>query len=93
MANGVHAAYEKFHTSYLIFSTLSDTTLRSAAEVRAAAARSYGQGNIGLVDFLETERIYNDAVNSYLNALSKFAVNQVELERAVGTPLFEGERQ
>ena len=93
VANGVHAAYEKFHTSYMIFSTLSDTTLRSAAEVRAAAARSYGQGNIGLVDFLETERIYNDAVNSYLNALSKFAVNQVELERAVGTPLFEGERQ
>ncbi|HEX9005733.1 MAG TPA: TolC family protein [Bacteroidota bacterium] len=91
--NGVHAAYDKFHTSYEIFRSLSDSTLLQAADIRAAAAKSYALGNISLVDFLETERIYNDAVTSYLNALNRYAVNQVELERAVGASLFEEDNQ
>lgn len=84
VANDVSAAYDKYDNARKVMETISPTALKNADEVRAMAAKNYNSGNIGLIDFLETERIYNDAVQSYYNALKRFAINTVELERALG---------
>ncbi len=86
--NDVAAAYGNYLNSWNIVRGFSSTTLGHAEEVRAMAVKSYTSGNIGLVDFLETERIYYDALQSYTKALSRLAVNGVELERATGSELF-----
>lgn len=87
--NEVSAAFDKYKASWDVMQTLSSAAMVNAEEVRSMAVQNYNSGNIGLIDFLETERIYNDAVQSYYNALKKFAINQVELERATGMELFE----
>ncbi len=91
--NEVSAAFDKYKASWDVMQTLSSAAMRNAEEVRSMAVQNYNSGNIGLIDFLETERIYNDAVQSYYNALKKFAINQVELERATGMELFEENKQ
>ncbi len=93
VATSVRAAYEKYRKSLEIIRSLSGETLRNANEIRQLSARSFLRGTISLVEYLETERIVNDAITSYNTALSKFAVNQIELERAVGTDLFEENHQ
>jgi cobalt-zinc-cadmium efflux system outer membrane protein len=88
IVNSVAAAYTKYQNSWNVVHTLSESTLKNADDVRAMAVKSYNTGNTGLVDFLEAERIYNDAVQGYYNALKKLATNQVELERVIGKEIF-----
>lgn len=88
IANDVNAAYEKYRDSWSIVQSFSSSTLDYAEEVRAMEVKSYNAGNISLIDFLETERIYNDAAHSYYDAIQKFLDNQIELERIVGEEIF-----
>jgi cobalt-zinc-cadmium efflux system outer membrane protein len=91
--NDVLSAFEKYKDSWEIVQSFSLSTLENASQVRMMAVKNYNTGNIGLIDFLETQRIYNDAVQSYYNALKKLSDNQVELERALGKEIFEESQQ
>ncbi|MGA2624049.1 MAG: TolC family protein [Bacteroidota bacterium] len=93
IVNDVDAAFEKYKESWNILEAISTSTLDNANGVRAMAVRSYNTGNIGLIDFLETQRICNDAVQSYYNALKRLLSNQTELERAVGKEIFKEQQQ
>ncbi len=93
IANDVDAAFEKYNDSWNIMESFSASTLDNANGVRAMAVRSYNSGNIGLIDFLETQRICNDAVQSYYNALKRLLSNQIELERSVGKEIFKEQQQ
>ncbi len=89
--NEVHSAYLNYVNSLHVLKALSSSALDDARRVREMAVESYSTGNIGLVELLETEKVYTDAVEGYYNALYRFSVNRVELERAVGKDFFSVE--
>ena len=89
VVNEVKTAYAKYRNSVDVLRNLSSSAPSDARKVREVAVKSYTAGNIGLVELLQTEQIYTDAVQSYYNALQELFVNRIELERAVGEDSFE----
>ncbi len=87
--NEVKTTYAKYENSVEVLHKLSPSTMSDAREVREMAVKSYTSGNIGLVELLQAEQVYTDAVQSYYNALQEFFINRIELERAVGIEIFE----
>ncbi len=86
--NEVHSAYMNYVNSLEVLKATSPSALADARHIRKMAVESYSIGSIGLVQLLETEKVYTDAVDGYYNALYKFSMNRVELERAVGIDIF-----
>jgi len=84
-----NAAYEKYRNSLEVFRGLPPDLVKMANDVRDNAVQNYSAGRIGLLDLLNSEQIYHDAVASYYGSLYTLAKNQSQLERAVGVEIFE----
>ncbi|MFZ1081227.1 MAG: TolC family protein, partial [Candidatus Kryptoniota bacterium] len=87
--NKVKTAYDKYKNSLEVLRKLSPSALADARKVREMAVKSYAAGNIGLVELLQTEQVYTDAIQSYYGALQEFFMNRIGLERAIGRDIFE----
>ena len=85
----LNASYEKYRNSLEVFRGLPPDLVKMATDVRDNAIRNYTSGRIGLLDLLNSEQVYHDAIASYYGSLHTLAQNQSLLERAVGVQLFE----
>ena len=59
--------------------------LRQASEVRDIEQVAYQEGARGLLNFLDAQRVYNQTLVSYNEALHAFATSVYQLESATGT--------
>jgi len=87
--NEVMSAYSNYKLSLKALKSFFPDLMNSAAAVREMSMKSYLSGNIGLVNFLQAERVYIDAVKSYYRALFGVERDRIVLEKAVGTELPE----
>ncbi|GEM_PF-2346778 len=86
--NEVSSSYAKYQNSRRVMSGLDSSVVQIAEDVRNTAAKNYSAGHIGLLDLLQSEQVYNDAITNYYSALYKLAKNKIALERAVGKEIF-----
>ncbi len=86
--NDVATAYAKYESSLSVLGGYPNKMVDLAGDIRTVAMNNYTKGHISLLDLLESQRIYNDAIQNYYSALYKLAKNQTLLERAVGVQLF-----
>lgn len=85
--NEVESAYMNYESSLKSFKSFFSNLIGNADTVREMSAKDYLTGNVGLVDFLQAQRIYTDAVQSYYDSLLKVEKNKIALERTIGIEL------
>lgn len=59
-----------------------------AARARRAAEAAYAEGEIGLLEWLDSVRAYYEAESSYVTLWSAYVARRAALERATGAKLF-----
>ncbi|MGC8654743.1 MAG: TolC family protein [Candidatus Kryptoniota bacterium] len=85
--NEVNSAYSNYESSLRTLKSFLPNLMNDAVTVREMSMKNYLSGNIGLVDFLQAQRIYTDAVDSYYSILLKVEKSRIELEKAIGIEL------
>jgi outer membrane protein TolC len=58
--------------------------LKQAEESLKIAEVSYTQGEISLIDYLDSQRTYNSILNDYLDSLYRWNTDKAALEKAIG---------
>lgn len=69
----VELAYRQFQTSQRLLTNIESTLLNRAKTVRDITEYSYRRGEATLIEFLDAQRAFNDAVLSYNEARANFA--------------------
>jgi outer membrane protein, heavy metal efflux system len=69
----VNTAYRQYETSKRLLESIEKNMLGRASSVRDTTLYSYQRGEASLVEFLDAQRAYNDAVQSYNEARANFA--------------------
>ena len=59
-----------------------------AARARRAAEAAYGEGEIGLLEWLDSVRAYQEAETTYVTLWAEYVARRAALERITGVPLF-----
>jgi cobalt-zinc-cadmium efflux system outer membrane protein len=59
-----------------------------ALMARRAAEAAYAEGEIGLLEWLDSVRAYHDAESAYITLWSDYVARRATLERITGAPLF-----
>jgi cobalt-zinc-cadmium efflux system outer membrane protein len=59
-----------------------------ALKARRAAEAAYAEGEIGLLEWLDSVRAYHDVESAYVTLWSEYATRRAALERITGAPLF-----
>jgi cobalt-zinc-cadmium efflux system outer membrane protein len=87
--NEVRTAYRNYFQSIKLFRKYLPDFLGNAKLVRDMATKNYLLGNIGLVEFLQAEKIYVSSINNYYDAIYRLQMNKIKLERTIGKELSE----
>jgi outer membrane protein TolC len=58
--------------------------LKQAEESLKISAESYKQGEISLIDYLDSQRTYNSILKDYQDSLYAWNTNKAALEKATG---------
>ncbi len=61
--------------------------LAQAAESLKIAEISYEQGEISLIDYLDSQRTYNEVIKDYYQALYEWNSNKASLEKSIGVEI------
>ncbi|HET7152887.1 MAG TPA: TolC family protein, partial [Candidatus Kapabacteria bacterium] len=80
----VETAYREFTTRQMIVHKMQDSILTRAKEVRSSVEYAYKTGGTTILDFLDAEREYRDAVKSYNDALVALQKSAFTLRAAMG---------
>jgi cobalt-zinc-cadmium efflux system outer membrane protein len=59
-----------------------------ALKARRAAEAAYAEGEIGLLEWLDSVRAYHDVESAYVTLWSEYVTRRAALERITGAPLF-----
>ena len=68
----------------LVYEQLGD----DAAKARRAAETAYAEGEIGLLEWLDSVRAYQEAETTYVTVWAEYIARRAALERATGAKLF-----
>jgi outer membrane protein TolC len=59
-----------------------------ATKARRAAEAAYGEGEISLLEWLDSVRAYQEAETAYVTLWAEYIARRAALERVTGIPLF-----
>jgi outer membrane protein, heavy metal efflux system len=76
--------WQQYVTSKRLFEDISATMLPKATEVRETTEYSYRRGEASLVEFLDAQRAFNDAIQSYNEARAAYARSLYLLDAMTG---------
>ncbi len=84
LANDVRASMRRVRLAEETLSIFTTALLRQVRESLDIAELSYREGEISLLDFLDSQRTYNSVLGDYQLALFDWNVAMAALEKAVG---------
>ena len=73
IASQVQNAYQQFSTARELLESIEKDMLGQAREVRETTEYSYKRGEASFVEFLDAQRAFNDAIQSYNEARAEYA--------------------
>jgi cobalt-zinc-cadmium efflux system outer membrane protein len=88
--NDVLNAWQKYHTSQALLNTVETSMLEQARSVRRTTEYSYRRGEASLVEFLDAQRAFNDAMQTWNDARTEYARSLYLLESLAGLSLAGG---
>ncbi len=80
----VRAAYEAQQALAAALAVLSGALGENAATARRAAEAAYGEGEIGLLEWLDSVRAYQEAETTYAILWAEYIARRAALQRAIG---------
>jgi len=87
LAKDIRACARRVRLAEKTLSIFTDALLRQVEESLAIAEVSYREGEISLLDFLDTQRTYNSVLGDYHRALFAWNIELAALEKAVGAKI------
>ena len=82
--NEVVATYEAMQAIGGALALLSPQLGDNAVKARSAAEVAYGEGEIGLLEWLDAVRAFEEAEATYATMVAEYTTRRAALERAVG---------
>ncbi len=83
----VEKAYQSYLTARRMLDLYSSQNLAQVEKLRQIAAYSYREGASSLIEFLDAQRYYNQALGAYNQARADYQSSLWKLEQAMGRPL------
>jgi cobalt-zinc-cadmium efflux system outer membrane protein len=83
--NEVELAYKQYESSVRLLDSLEESLLRRARSVRDTTEYSYRRGEATLVEFLDAQRAFNDAIQTYNDARASLARSLHLIRTVCGT--------
>jgi outer membrane protein, heavy metal efflux system len=80
----VENAYQQYQTAQELLQRISGQLLKEASEVREITEYSYRRGEASLLEFLDAQRAYNDAIQSYNDARADYTRSLYLIEAVTG---------
>jgi cobalt-zinc-cadmium efflux system outer membrane protein len=87
LTRDVRAGVRRVRLAEKTLSVYTDALLRQVEESLAIAEVSYREGEISLLDFLDSQRTYNSVLGDYHRALFSWNIEMAALEKAVGAAI------
>jgi cobalt-zinc-cadmium efflux system outer membrane protein len=84
IATEVENAYQQYQTAQELLQRISGQLLKEASEVREITEYSYRRGEASLLEFLDAQRTYNDAIQSYNDARADYTRSLYLIEAVTG---------
>jgi cobalt-zinc-cadmium efflux system outer membrane protein len=84
LASEVSSAYEAFEASRQLLIEIERDLLTPTTEARAGTTYMYQAGATSLLDVLDTQRAYNDTMDTYYSAQAAYRRAQATLMLVVG---------
>jgi outer membrane protein, heavy metal efflux system len=84
IAAEVENAYQQYQTAQDLLQRISGQLLKDAREVREITEYSYRRGEASLLEFLDAQRAYNDAVQSYNDARTDYTRSLYLIDAVTG---------
>jgi outer membrane protein, heavy metal efflux system len=84
----VHGAYTEYVSSRDVVSRMQDSILPRAKRIHQASLRLLEQNETSAVEYLASQREYNDVVRQYRDALVRHRRSMLHLNTAVGRRIF-----
>ena len=83
----VEKAYQAYLTARRTLELYNSQNLTQVEKLRNIAAYSYKEGGASLLELLDAQRSYNQAITAYNQARADYQSSLWQLEQAVGHPL------
>jgi cobalt-zinc-cadmium efflux system outer membrane protein len=83
--NEVELAYKQYESNVRLLDSLEESLLRRARSVRDTTEYSYRRGEATLVEFLDAQRAFNDAIQTYNDVRANLARSLHLIEAVCGT--------
>ena len=80
----VESAYRQYTTSQRLLENIETNMLTRARSVREVTEYSYRRGEASLVEFLDAQRAFNDAMQSYNEARANYARSLYQIDSISG---------
>ncbi len=87
LANQIRSKLNRLNLSEKTIKLFKEALLKQARESLRISRLSYSHGEISLIDFLDAQRTYYSILSDYQDALLKWNLDKVSLERALGDEL------
>lgn len=87
VARDIRACVRRVRLAEKTLSIYTAALLRQVEEILAIAEVSYREGEISLLDFLDSQRTYHGVLGDYYRALFDWNVEMAALERAAGVTI------
>lgn len=84
VATEVKAGVNRLKLSEQSLQIFHQGLLKQAEESRKIAEISYSQGEISLIDYLDSQRTYNSILHDYQTSLYRWNADKAALEKAIG---------
>ena len=83
----IKTKYNKLRLSEQIIQLFLSSLLKEAEASLKIAEVSYKQGEISLVEYLDSQRTYISILKDYQNSLFNWNINRASLEKSIGEEL------
>jgi outer membrane protein, heavy metal efflux system len=80
----VDTTYEQYSTAKTLLETFEKTMLQQAQDVRRISEYSYTRGEASIVEFLDAQRAFNEAMQGYNEARAEYARQLYQLDSVSG---------
>jgi cobalt-zinc-cadmium efflux system outer membrane protein len=84
----VHTAFDAVQSFAGQLAALGAELGEEARKARRAAEAAYAEGEIGLLEWLDSVRAYHDAESAYITVWAEYVARRAALERITSAPLF-----
>ena len=85
--NELNRLYANVQNAYVKATILENDVLATSKELLDASTISYEQGKMDYLGLLDSQRIYFESKNEYIDAMAEYHINKTELERLIGQGL------